>query len=82
MDIVMNKSLYSDMVAIAKDYLGPAADRFIARHIEAHLHIKPSDITSKDVPELLAWLSMSFSLLTPDAKMIAEFNSKFWSLVK
>lgn len=82
MDGVMSKSIYSDMVVIARDYLGPSADRFISRHIETHLHINPSDVTSRDLPELLDWLSISFSLLTPDTKMVAEFSNKLGSLAK
>lgn len=76
----MSKALYTSMVNITKDYLGPAADRFMARHIESHLHIQPAEITIEKIPELTAWLKISMSLLTRDSKLVDDFSNRMKGL--
>lgn len=78
----MSKSLYTELVDVTTDYLGPAADRFMARHIETHLHITPSEITSDKIPELTNWLGLSMALLISDAKIVSDFNMKIKDLGK
>lgn len=78
----MSKVLYSNLVEAATDLLGPAADRFMTRHIENHLDIKPKDITPQHLPELEAWLKPSLCALTPDTAIIDVFILKIRSCGK
>lgn len=78
----MSHSLYSDMVVIASDFLGPTADRFLSRQIEAHLGISPSNITADDLPRLEGWLRISLGLLTEDKQSIEDFMSQINRLAK
>lgn len=78
----MSKSLYTDIVDITTKYLGPTAERFIARHIEVHLHIQPSEITSEKIPALLKWLRASMTLITSDTKIVNDFSNRIEGLQK
>ena len=49
-------SVYDQVVRITHVYLGPAADRFIARQVENHLHKPPQDLTKNDLKSLIDWI--------------------------
>jgi len=66
-------SLYLRVVRITHIYLGPAADRFIARQVENHLHKDPSKMTADDLEHLIDWIRVAVSLLTDDAEIIEEY---------
>jgi hypothetical protein len=78
----MSKQLYAELVEVATEYLGPAADRFMSRHIETHLHVKPAEVTVDKLPELTDWLKVSMSLLTPDSRIVDDFCSRVKGLQK
>ncbi|MFA5934148.1 MAG: hypothetical protein WC795_02950 [Candidatus Paceibacterota bacterium] len=71
---------YNQTIKIATDYLGPAAERFIARQVAAHLKKNPKDLTKEDLLKLTEWLRISISLLTEDQKMVDECIGRIQSL--
>lgn len=73
-------SLYDRVVQVTHVYLGPAADRFIARQIQNHLHKEPSQLSNKDLLQLIDWIKIAVSLLTEDSEIIEDYTSKLQSL--
>ncbi len=67
------QSLANQVLEISQDYLGPAAERFLVRQIDAHLGKEPDKLTTKDLYKLIDWLKLSFSLLTDDSKLVDEY---------
>lgn len=68
-----NQSLYERVVEITHIYLGPAADRFIDRQIQNHIHKDPSKLTLADLELLIDWIKVAVSLLTDDAEIVEEY---------
>jgi hypothetical protein len=75
-------NLYSRVVYITTLYLGPAAERFIARQIQTHLDKEPEDLTRKDLEQLVEWIRIAIALLTEDAKVVEEFYAKLMALTR
>lgn len=73
-------TLYSEVVEITEDYLGPAADRFIGRQITFHLNKKPENLTKDDLVKLVEWVKVSLSLLTDDHKSVEAAASRILAL--
>ncbi|HET9098605.1 MAG TPA: hypothetical protein VFN51_03225 [Candidatus Saccharimonadales bacterium] len=72
-------TIYAQVVRVTHVYLGPAAERFIDRQVENHLH-KPADkITRSDLHSLIDWVRVVVSLLTDDKDIIEEY---LWELEK
>jgi hypothetical protein len=76
----MPEELYIAVVKVTEDYLGPSADRFIARQIEFHLNKKPEDLTKKDLRNLVQWVKVSIGLLTEDRKMVDSCSDRIAKL--
>lgn len=76
----MTRALYQQIVGVTQDYLGPAADRFVARQIESHLSKQPHEVTQEDVPRLVEWVRVSLAMLTKDKSMVEECASKINNL--
>lgn len=68
-----NSSVYDQVVRITHVYLGPAADRFIARQVESHLHKSPAQLTRADLLDLIDWIRAIVALLTEDSDIIEEY---------
>lgn len=66
-------TLYQNVLGVTTDYLGPAAQRFIDRQIDNHLHKSPEGLTRKDLGKLVEWSRVSMALLTNDKKIIDEY---------
>lgn len=66
-------TLYDRVVRITHIYLGPAADRFIARQVENHLHKDPRKLSPADLQSLTDWIRVAVSLLTDDADIVEEY---------
>lgn len=64
--------VYEEVVTIAKDYLGPAAERFVTRQVSFHLNKKPEELTKTDIPKVAEWMKVSLTMLTQDKKMVEE----------
>jgi hypothetical protein len=75
-------TIYQQAVEITKDYLGPAAERFISRQIIFHLQKDPEDLSKKDIPQLAEWVKVSISILTEDKKMVDDFTKRILKLKK
>ena len=72
----MTKTIYSQVVSIAQEYLGPAAERFVSRNVAFHLEKKPDQLTSKDLPKLSEWMKVSLAMLTEDKSMVDDFEKR------
>lgn len=75
-------SLYVQVVVITNAYLGPAAERFIARQVQNHLHKEPSDISHTDLLQLIDWVRVSVSLITEDRRVVEEYITKLRQLAE
>lgn len=69
-------TIYEKVVRITHVYLGPAADRFIARQVQNHLHIKPEDLSKDDLVKLIDWIRVAVSLLTEDSDIVEEYTAQ------
>ena len=74
--------LYDRVVRITHVYLGPAADRFIARQVQNHLHKEPQDLSKADLRKLIDWIRVAVSLLTEDSQLIEEYTLQLERLIK
>jgi|GEM_PF-467472 len=74
------ETLYQKVVVVTYGYLGPAADRFVARQIYNHLNKKPEQLTKRDIPELIDWLRLAMGFLTQDSLMIEEYIKRLQAL--
>ena len=68
-----NTPLYTQVVRITHVYLGPAADRFIARQVHNHLHKDPAELSRADLLMLIDWVRVAVSLITDDQAVIEEY---------
>lgn len=73
-------TLYSEVVEITEDYLGPAADRFVGRQITFHLNKRPEQLTTADLDKLVEWVKVSLSLLTDDHKSVEDAAARILAL--
>ncbi len=73
-------TLYDRIVSTTHVYLGPAADRFIDRQIQNHLHKEPEKITASDLTQLIDWIRIAVSLLTDDTEIVEEYISQLEEL--
>jgi hypothetical protein len=65
---------YDQVVRITHVYLGPAADRFISRQVQNHLHKPPEQLTYADLDRLIDWIRVAVSLITEDSEIIEEYT--------
>jgi hypothetical protein len=75
-------SLYDRVVQVTHVYLGPAADRFIARQVQSHLHKEPEKLSNRDLLKLIDWIRVAVSLLTEDSATIEEYTQQLELLTK
>jgi hypothetical protein len=69
-------------VKVTHVYLGPAADRFIARQVENHLNKPPARLSRSDLYDLIDWIRAVVSLLTEDSDIIEEYINELRKLAK
>jgi hypothetical protein len=75
-------SVYDEVVKVTHVYLGPAADRFIARQVENHLNKPPARLSRSDLYDLIDWIRAVVSLLTEDSDIIEEYINELRKLAK
>lgn len=80
MSAASSRSLYEDVIQVTRVYLGPAAQRFIDRQVENHLHKPPADVTPADLIALIDWIKLSISLLTEDNEIVEEYLNELRKL--
>lgn len=73
--------LYRQVTLITEEYLGPAAERFVARQITFHLGKPPTQLASQDLPTLIEWATITFGLLTEDRRVVEEYTHKLQALL-
>lgn len=76
-----SSSIYDEVVRVTHVYLGPAADRFIERQVENHLHKSPGELSQDDLLNLVDWIRVVVSLLTEDNEIVEEYTSELLKLV-
>lgn len=80
--MAVQQSLYDQVVQVTHVYLGPAADRFIARQVENHLHKSPDQLSQTDLRSLIDWIKVVVSLLTEDEALIQEYTEELQKLAR
>ena len=73
-------ALFDQITSITEEYLGPAAERFVARQISFHLSKTPAEFNNDDLPIFIEWATVTLSLLTEDTAIIDEFTAKLTEL--
>jgi hypothetical protein len=76
----VHSSLYVQVVTVTNDYLGPAAERFVYRQVQNHLHKDPSELSQDDLANLIDWVRVAVSLITEDTKLIEDYIYKLEQL--
>ena len=74
-------SVYQRVVRITHIYLGPAADRFIDRQVQSHLHKEPEELSAADLTLLTDWIRVAVSLLTDDEEIVEEYINQLKLLI-
>ena len=69
-------TFYDEVVRVTHVYLGPAADRFIDRQVQNHLHKQPKDLSQGDLDKLIDWIRAAVSLLTEDSDIVEEYTEQ------
>ncbi len=69
---------YEEAVKVAKEFVGPAGQKFIDRQIKG-IGISPADVTSANMEELAKRCLSSGAVLVGDDKA-AEFSNKIKTL--
>lgn len=77
-----NDLLYYRVIRVTHVYLGPTADRFIARQVQNHLHKNPEDLSEADLLKLISWIRVAVSLLTDDSEIVEEYAAQLEKLTK
>jgi hypothetical protein len=75
------KTLYEQVVQTTHVYLGPAADRFISRQVQNHLHKRPEQLSQSDLERLIDWIQIAVSLLTEDSDIIGDYIAALRELI-
>lgn len=76
------EQLYPQVVKVTQEYLGPAAERFLARKIETHLKKKPEDLTQEDLAKVIEWLKVAITVLSEDSKTVDNFTENLLELAR
>ena len=63
---------YNEILDIASDYLGPAADRFVSRQINLHIKKDPQELQKSDIHMLAIRIRSGLLVLTHDASVVDE----------
>ena len=72
--------LYTDVVQITQDFLGPAAQRFIDRQIKTHVNKEPEELSPDDMQKLAEWLKVAIALLTEDEATVNKYTESLRQL--
>ena len=71
------------IVEITKDYLGPAAERFVRRQIEFHLEKSPEEIEAIDINKIAEAISVALGILNRDEDFdVDEIYQRIAALAK
>ncbi len=73
-------TLYIRVTHITQSYLGPAADRFVARQIRNHLRKDPERLAKKDLNDLIDWIRVAMGYITEDNEIVSEYIDRLKAL--
>lgn len=76
-----DKSVYTQLLAVTEDYLGPAAERFLERLGSSHLDKPIQKISAKDLPQLVVWIKLATMVITEDETLVNEYIERLQMLV-
>ncbi|HSW37111.1 MAG TPA: hypothetical protein VLG37_01940 [Candidatus Saccharimonadales bacterium] len=65
--------LYIQVIKVTHVYLGSAAERFVARQVQNHLHKQPEGLSREDLKHLIDWIRVAVSLITEDSDIVEEY---------
>jgi hypothetical protein len=68
----MTMEYYQKVLEITKDYLGPAAERFVDRQINSHLRKPPQELLRTDIPMLALRIRSGLVVLSKDEQLVQE----------
>lgn len=74
--------LYTKVVDVTEEYLGPAAERFIDRIVDFHLNKPADELTKRDISKLADWIKVSLGLLTSDKTVVDDCTKKLLRLAR
>jgi hypothetical protein len=60
--------LYDEVVEVAKTYIGPVAERFVARQVTSHLNLTVERLEAQHLEELGKWCYLSGRLIMEEAR--------------
>ncbi len=72
-------TLKDEMMKVAVEYMGPAAERFMKRQVKSHLNKTLTTISKEDLPELAKWIEISAGLLI-DKEEAKQFKQEIKAL--
>ena len=75
-------SLYRQVVSVTREYLGPAADRFVSRQVENHLHMPPEELDKNDLKRLIVWMKLAMNLMVADTEIVEEYLRRLNELIQ
>lgn len=73
-------NLYTKVVEVSEEFLGPAGERFIRRQVQTHFDIAPESLQRRHLPELVDWIKLTFTMVTSDATVVNDFATKLLNL--
>jgi hypothetical protein len=76
----ITKTCFEQISEILKDYLGPAAPRFISRQISNHFGKDPESLQKSDIPILAIRIRSGLMVLTRDEVVVEEAFHRVSSL--
>lgn len=79
---MQQSNLYDEVVHVTYEYLGPAADRFVARQIRNHLQKDPTQLERKDLKQLIDWIQLAMRLISDDTRVVDHYMADLEELVK
>lgn len=69
---VTKSGYYNQILDITKDYLGPAADRFVNRQVSLHIKKSPEHLQKSDIHMLAIRIRSGLLVLTRDNNVVDE----------
>ena len=73
MRIKARHTFYKEVVSITHVYLGPAAERFVARQVRNHLNMDIEQLQKHDLANLIDWISLAMAVLVEDEKLVNKY---------
>ena len=77
-----NNILYTEIVDVLYEFLGPASERFLDREIKAHLQKEPEHITKEDIVKIHEWSRLAIALLAEDQQTVETFSKNLLSIAE